>query len=418
MPDIVIVGAGAAGLAAARRLRELKVSFVVLEARPRIGGRAFTDTGTLGAPVDLGGHWLHSPALNPLTPLAERYGIRVDRSPGPARLAIDGRLLSGAEADAAEAGVADGFARIAAARDDRDGAVSDLVPEGDPSSGLFEAAFLAKQGVAPAGCSSRDFARYVWEGDDWPVLDGLGALVARHARSVPVELSTPVTRIAWHGREHVAVDTPRGTVEARAAIVTVPAGVLAGEALRFDPPLPGWKQQAIADLPMGSCNKLSLGLAGNPFGDASGPVLAAGSGADRSVEFLLREDGRDVVTMMVNGPFGRDLAAAGAPAMIDYAASRLSALFGSDIRSALTGRHVLADWDHDPWSAGCYAVARPGAADARAALARPVEDRLFFAGEAVHDRYMGDVHGAHLSGEAAADDAARAISGRKAAPHS
>jgi len=414
MPDVAIVGAGAAGLAAARRLQELKVSFVVLEARPRIGGRAFTDTETLGAPVDLGGHWLHSPALNPLTPLAERYGIRVDRSPGPARLAIDGRLLSGAEEAAAEAGIADGFARIAASRND--GAVSDLVQE--DGTGLFEAAFLAKQGVPPAECSSIDFARYVWEGDDWPVLDGLGALVARHARSVPVELDTPVTRIAWHGRERVAVETPRGRVESRAVIVTVPTGVLAGDALRFDPLLPGWKQQAIADLPMGSCNKLSLGLTGNPFGEVAGSILAAGSGADRSVEFLLREDGRDIVTMMVNGAFAKDLAAAGAPAMIDYAVGRLSALFGSDIRSALTGRHVLADWDHDPWAAGCYAVACPGAAAARETLARPVEDRLFFAGEAVHDRYMGDVHGAHLSGEAAAEDAARAIFGGKAAPHS
>jgi monoamine oxidase len=270
--------------------------------------------------------------------------------------------------------------------------------------------------VPPAGCSSVDFARYVWKGDDWPVLDGLGALVARHARSVPVELDTPVTRIAWHGRTAVAVETPRGSVEAQAVIVTVPTGVLAGDALRFDPPLPSWKRQAISDLPMGSCNKLSLGLAGNPFGDITGPVLMADSG--RSVEFLLREDGRDIVTMMVNGTFAKDLAAAGAPAMIDYAVGRLSALFGSAIRSALTGRHVLADWDHDPWAAGCYAVARPGAAGARAALARPVEDRLFFAGEAVHDRYMGDVHGAHLSGEAAAEDAARAMLGGKAAPHS
>ncbi|HEY9344068.1 MAG TPA: FAD-dependent oxidoreductase, partial [Inquilinus sp.] len=154
----------------------------------------------------------------------------------------------------------------------------------------------------------------------------------------------------------------------------------------------------------------------NPFGDIAGPVLMADSG--RSVEFLLCEDGRDIVTMMVNGPFARDLVAAGAPAMIDYAADRLSALFGSGIRSALTGRHILADWDHDPWAAGCYAVARPGAAAARAALAQPVEDRLFFAGEAVHDRYMGDVHGAHLSGETAAEDVARAVLGRKAAPHS
>ena len=87
MLDVVIIGAGAAGLAAARRLQEQDASFRLLEAKPHIGGRAVTDSVTLGAPVDLGAHWLHSPALNPLTPLVDRYLFHVDHGPEDFRVA-------------------------------------------------------------------------------------------------------------------------------------------------------------------------------------------------------------------------------------------------------------------------------------------------------------------------------------------
>jgi monoamine oxidase len=410
MLDIVIIGAGAAGLAAARRLQDKGASFRLLEAKPHIGGRVVTDSVTLGAPIDLGAHWLHSPSLNPLTPLVDRYLFHVKHGAEDFRVARGGAILAGVAHDECFAYVEDGFAKIDAVADgEHDCPVADLFPFRGKWHDFFEANFVAKQGVPSDQASALDFARYVWEGDDWPVLDGFGALIARHAQGIPVELETPATRIAWGGKTGVTVDTPRGTIEARAAIVAVSTGVLASEVIRFAPSLPDWKLEAIDDLPLGSCNKVALGFTRNPFGDLDTVMLMPDLGPDQSVELVVREGGRNVVTTMFNGPHAKALATEGARAMADYALTQLAAIFGSDVKACVTDRLVVADWDHDPWVRGCYAAARVGRYQARAALARPVDGRLFFAGEAAHDRYMGDVHGAHLSGEAAADAALAAV---------
>jgi monoamine oxidase len=412
MLDVVVIGAGAAGLAAARRLQGKGASFRLLEAKAQIGGRAVTDSVTLGAPIDLGAHWLHSPALNPLTPLVDRYKFHVKQGAEDFRVARNGAILSGAEHDACFEYVEHCFAKIARVGEgDHDCPVSDLFPLRGKWHDFFEANLVAKQGVPAAQSSALDFARYVWEGDDWPVLDGFGALIARHAQGIPVELETPATRIAWGGKASVTVETPRGAIEARAAIIAVSTGVLAAEIIRFSPSLPDWKSQAIADLPMGSCNKVALGFTRNPFGDLDTVLLMPDLGPDQSVEFVVREGGRDIVTTMLNGPFAKALAADGARATADYALTQLAAIFGNAVKACVTDRLVFADWDHDPWTAGCYTAAKVGRYSARAELARPIENRLFFAGEAVHDRYMGDVHGAHLSGEAAADAALAVLRG-------
>jgi monoamine oxidase len=413
MLDTVIIGAGAAGLAAARRLKDARAEFRIIEAKAHIGGRAVTDSATFGAPVDLGAHWLHSPALNPLTPLVDRYGFRAKQGPEDFRAARNGRILAGAEHTACFEYVEKCFAKVAAcAETGIDCAVSELFPIRGPWHGFFEANFIAKQGLPTAQCSAIDFARYVWEGDDWPVLDGYGALIARHAHGIEVALETPATRVSWDGMAGVLVETPRGTLEARSVIVTVSVGVLANEAIRFTPSLPDWKLQAIADLPMGNCNKIMLGFTGNPFGAADAMMLMPDLGPEQSVEFVIREDRRDIVTAMINGPFGKALAAEGAAAMADYALAQLAAIFGTEVKTCAADRLVVADWDHDPWIAGCYAAAKVGRVSARAELARPIEETLFFAGEAVHDRYIGDVHGAHLTGEAAAAAVLTAVRGQ------
>jgi monoamine oxidase len=141
-------------------------------------------------------------------------------------------------------------------------------------------------------------------------------------------------------------------------------------------------------------------------------MLMPDLGAGPSVEFVVREGGRNIVTTTLNGPHAKALAAEGARAMADYALTQLAAIFGSDVKACVTDRLVFADWDHDPWIGGCYAAAKVGRYHARTELARPVEGRLFFAGEAAHECYMGDVHGAHLSGEAAAEAALAVVRAR------
>lgn len=412
MLDIIVIGAGAAGLAAARKLQEARAAHVVLEAKPWIGGRTVTDTATLGVPIDLGAHWLHSPALNPLAPLVDRYVFHVKHGAEDFRVAQGGRLLDAAENAECLAYIDHCFDKIVAAGNEGvDCTVADLFPFQGKWHAMFEAAFTAKQGVPAGEASAQDFARYVWEGDDLPVLDGFGALLARHAQGLEVKLSTPAQRVSWGGAQGIAVETPAGTLQARAVIIAVPVGILAAEAIRFDPALPDWKLDAIADLPMGSCNKVALAFDRNVFGDLADVMLMPDLGPDQAIELVIGEGGRDTVTAMFNGPGGKALAAAGAEACADYALTLLAGLFGNDLRKAARDRFVFADWDHDPWIRGCYAAAKLGKAESRATLARSVEERLFFAGEATHECYMGDVHGAYLSGEAAAE-AALATLGR------
>src|SRR5688572_20973514 len=155
MLDIVIIGAGAAGLAAARRLQDKGASFLLLEAKPHIGGRVVTDSVTLGAPIDLGGHWLHSPALNPLTPLVDRYLFHVKQGAEDFRVARGGTILSGPEHDACFAYVEDCFAKITAIGEgDLDCPVSELFPSRGRWHDFFEANFIAKQAVPLAQSSA------------------------------------------------------------------------------------------------------------------------------------------------------------------------------------------------------------------------------------------------------------------------
>ena len=361
MLDIVIIGAGAAGLAAARRLQDKGASFRLLEAKPHIGGRVVTDSVTLGAPIDLGGHWLHSPALNPLTPLVDRYLFHVKQG------AEDFRVARGAPSSAGPSTTnASPMSRIASPRSTASAAASMTARSRRCSRSKASGTTSSKptsspsKACRPSEASALDFARYVWEGDDWPVLDGFGALIARHAQGIPVELETPATRIAWGGKAGVAVETPRGTIEARAAIIAVSTGVLASEVIRFAPSLPDWKLQAIDDLPLGSCNKVALGFTRNPFGDLDTVMLMPDLGAGPSVEFVVREGGRNIVTTMLNGPHAKALAAEGARATADYALTQLAAIFGNDVKACVTDRFVFADWDHDPWVRGCYAAAKVG----------------------------------------------------------
>lgn len=398
MNDVVIIGAGAAGLAAAAEVAKAGRRYCLIEAQPWIGGRARTDRTTFGLPVDLGCHWLHSPAQNPFTPLAARFGFRVRSGAQAEAFAWNGRVLGGAQAAEADAYVESCFDRIIAAKSQPDRPVSALFPDPGPWHALFEDAFLLKQGLPSSATSAHDFASYVWEGDDWPVVDGLGDLVARAAEGVRAELSTAARRIDWRRADRIAVETDRGTIEARHAIVTVSMGVLQSGVIRFDPALPDWALGAIGALPMGSMNKIVIGLRRNMFGDLAHSLWMSSAADRQAVECVIRPGGENIVVGMVGGAFGKQLAAAGADAMADYLVSALCDLFGNDVREALEPRQLLVDWDANPFTAGCYAGAKPGRADARAMLGNPVGERLHFAGEALHTCYIGDVHGAHLSG--------------------
>ncbi|CAA9566097.1 MAG: hypothetical protein AVDCRST_MAG19-2277 [uncultured Thermomicrobiales bacterium] len=406
--DLVIVGAGAAGLGAARAALDRGLSFAVFEATSRIGGRAHTVTTPFGVPWDRGCHWLHSADVNPFTPLADAYGFRYRSEPTQRRIRLGDRWADDAEQAAARTAIDSGLRTAAAAgHDGRDVPVTDSIDGGSPWIAQLRAVFAAEWGVAAENVSTTDYARYRDTGTNWPVEDGYGALVVRHAAGLPVALRTPVDRIDWGG-PGVRVTTARGTVTARAAIVTVSTGVLAAETIRFEPALPDRMQEAIAAVPLGSANKVALQIEGRRLGVEGHTYASIPIGDGTVVGVELRPFGRDLASLYLAGPLGAELEHAGDAATVDAAVGALRDALGSNAVREV-GATACTAWGREPTIRGAYAAARPGQSHRRADLALPLEDRLFLAGEATSPDFYSTCHGAHLSGVAAVAEATAAL---------
>ncbi len=415
MTDVVVIGAGVAGLAAAGALRRRGASVRVIEAGMRPGGRAWTSTPPVlgGVPFDHGAAGLHAAEANPLVPLACAALIPVLDADArrSRRLRVDGRAATVDEL-AGYAAAYDALTTAAAARATSDGpdmtlAAALAAPGAErwaPTVAAWEGAIIA---AADADALSlADWRANALHGRNLSVPDGLGALVRAvlEPAAGPVALGTPARRIRWHEKAGVVVETPRGTLAARAAIVTVSTGVLAAGSIGFDPPLPARLEDAIGALPMGLLSKVALRAAGADRLDLpdSASVFGEVRGEARMV-FHAWPFGRDHVIGFVGGRSAWALARAGAAAADDFARAELAALLGHRAARAFAPGAAVTEWGTDEQFLGAYCYARPGGAAARRVLAQPLGDgRLVFAGEACHAGLGGTVAGAFLSGVEAA----------------
>lgn len=404
--DIVIIGAGAAGLAAARRVAAAPVSYVVLEAAARVGGRALTRVER-GAPLDLGCGWLHSADRNAWTAIAERAGFTVDRTPPPWGTQACDHGMSVDEQAAFHAAYDAWEQRTLTARDGPDRPAAELLDPGERWNPLIDALSAYINGTETAALSVHDYAAYALAASDsnWRVAEGYGALIAAARAGLEVALATPVTAIDRAGRE-LRIRTGRGDIVARAAIVAVPTPVIADGDLRFVPDLPG-KIAAAADLPLGLANKAHLAL-DRPEMFPPDAHLFGRTDTTETCSYHLRPLRRPLIEVYAGGRHAEWLERDGELALADFAIEELAALVGSDVRHHLRPLSVTR-WRADPLIRGSYSHARPGRAAARAALAAPVEDRLFFAGEACSISDYSTAHGAHDSGVAAARAALAAL---------
>ncbi len=419
--DAIIVGAGVAGLTAGRALARAGRRVVVLEARDRAGGRAYTDRASFSRPWDHGCHWIHSAEGNPFTRFADELGFAYATESRDLGLYVDGARLSPGEQEAIETYFDRAWEAVrAAGREGRDVAVSEVLgapgaargdlTEGVPAAGrdslaarFFVAAFTEKVGVEPSAASTLDFANYIWAGKDRPLKDGYGDLVLRSLAGAPVTLSAPVAAIDWSGRS-VRVTTPHGVAEAPRVLLTVSTGVLAAEAIAFRPRLPEWKRIAIEGVPMGHALKVGLEFSRDVFGTPDTGALSAMSSRGVAMSVEVRPFGWNGATCYFDGVVARRLEREGGgdAAAVSLAREGLREIFGNGIEAALVSA-VATRWGADPFARGAYSAALPGRAAERLVLARPVDDRLFFAGEAASVEYGGDVHGAYFSGLAAAE---------------
>lgn len=399
-PEVIVVGAGAAGLGAARQLVAAGVAVQVLEARNRVGGRAWTAYSPSGLPIELGCAWLHSADVNELSALARQFGLTVDKTRPPWRTQMHDIGFPVADQADFRAALGRLFARLDEAGEaEADQSADRLLDPHSRWNPLLNATSTYMNGAELDQVSVHDFYRYHDTGVNWRIREGYGALMAALAANLDVTLGCPVSVID-HTSPCLRIQTPDGDLPARAVVVTIPTSVLQAGTLQFRPALPD-KIEAASVLPLGLADKLYLGLDGADEFPKDSHLYGALDSV-RTASYHVRPFGRPLIEVYFGGRFAHELEAEGEAAFAGFAIDQLASLLGEGIRKRL---HPIAAtaWARDPYALGSYSHALPGHADARATLAAPVDERIFFAGEACMANDFSTAHGAYRSGVAAAD---------------
>ena len=415
-PDVVIIGAGSAGLSAARTLIAQGKSVIIVEGADRIGGRAYTESDTFGVPYDHGCFNVMGPKNFPYLDMAKEWGFDLHYMKGAGEAVfVNGRKATPDENnsyDQAWSKMRSAFAK--AGRAGLDVSAASVMPD-DFSDMEFAGLCQTWMGPMDYGVDFEDLSVQDWwqfgeVPSQYMIKQGYGTLVTRMGENLPVKLNTPATRVDWSG-DGVAVETPAGTIRAKTCIVTVSTGVLNAGSIKFTPELPDWKQQAIGHLPMGLLAKVTLQFNEERFGLGKNKWLSYLVPNDMPAEacyFLTWPFGFDIMIGWIGGQFGWKLSAAGTDAAVDFALGEVVKMVGSDARKHFVKGH-LTGWADNPWTYGAYAAATPGHYGARAELAKSLADRLFFAGEAVAGPYITLCSGAYLSGETVAQKVATLV---------
>lgn len=403
--DVVIVGAGAAGVGAGMALKARGVPFVILEGAARIGGRTFTDETSLPALWDQGAAWFHSADLNPLRAEADRLGHAYETSEGFGLTPIwqAGRWLGPEETEAGNAALEAGIAGIyAAAEAGRESGLDAVLPGDGPWAGVMDNLVRLMSSGEPAAVSVRAYAEYADSEVNRLVTGGYGRLIERLAAGMPVRTGQPVTRITQLARG-VRVEGPGGVIEARAAIVTASTNVLNGGGIRFDSAPVAGLMELMQDVPCGFYEKVALAVEAVPgeIGEA-GFFWADPGGGGRSMGVQVRRGPVPLLIAHVGGNEAREM---DGPALENHVRGRLSAVFGSGFAARVRGAAVTG-WRANPFVRGAYSYVRAGCWPRRTQMIAAETGDIRFAGEAFSAQWHSTAHGAYLSGRAVAESLA------------
>jgi len=398
--EVAVVGGGAAGLAAARRLSLAHVGCLIVEARSRLGGRGWTVPGPEGSALDLGCGWLHSADRNPWVAVAQEQHRTVDRNPPPwRRRALANGFPEGGQREFLEA-QEKFYARVSErAQKETDMPAAAMFEPGCRWNPLINAVGTYISGAELEYVSTRDFDNFDDTGVNWRIVEGYGATIAACGASLPVALGCAVLSID-HSGKRLKIETTQGRIIADRVIVTLPSAIIAHMEELFTPRLPE-KTRAADGLPLGVTNKLFMSLQGADEFEKDSRVFGA---TDRTATaaYHLRPFGRPQIEAFFGGRLAADLEPAGEDAFFDFAVSELTGVLGKAFAKRVKPIRIHR-WGADPFSRGSYSYARPGMTDCRKKLAAPVEDRLFFAGEACSPHDFSTAHGGWITGVAAAD---------------
>ena len=401
--DVVVIGAGAAGLAATDELIKSGKKVICLEASNMIGGRAITDNQIFGEPYDLGALWIENGDTNNFkiygennsnfNVYKERYEEMYSVYSGNKRISNEDALWK----------VYDN-ATAAIAKTRKDVAPIDVVPYQDDrwfnTVHTIIGPWEMGKDFSNYSCKDFNFDYEIPESGVWHCKEGYGSLVADMYKKIPVQLNTKVTAIDWSG-SGVKVSTDKGIISAKKCIVTVSNGVLSSGQIKFTPNLSAEKEESFFKISMGHYNRVTFKFKKLFKKKAKDNYLYYRIDKQNTSSpegFCVTINPSDTKLCMCDpgGEFGKNLAKAGVDASLDFALSELKKIFGNKINKDLKQSHV-ANWSTNPLFLGAWASAEPGAFKFREVLRQSVGDRIYFAGEATAKDW-GTVNGAQVSG--------------------
>jgi polyamine oxidase len=426
LPRVLVVGAGISGLVTARLLHDSGFPVTVVEARDRIGGRTWTDD-RLGAPCDLGASWIHHADRNPLTRWCQSAGIELIYAPvGPRRFYDKGEfirlnaLMRRCWRGMMLAGLRVGWSTLRSRLTNTAlASVADATETliADPRLPLLDRQLLAwivsaSEGVQGAPAQMIDLENW-YPGESNGVnalpVGGYRRLVNDVTAGLTVQLNTPVEVLA-HDQHGVTLHTASGAMRAEIAVITVPLGILKSGRLRFDPPLPAAKQQAIARIGFGGdavLNKLHLRFERQFWPDTLERCIILPADPHRRGRFTnwinaLPVYGQPILLSFCSGRAAADLDRnARDEEIVAEAMGNLARLLNRPVPDPVD--YHFTRWLSDPWTLGSYSYASIHSSDAdRRMYAQPIGNRIYFAGEATQTEDYGTVNAALLSGEKAA----------------
>ncbi len=405
--DVAIIGAGPAGIAAGRECSKNQLSFKIIEARNRVGGRAHT-VDFNGQALDLGAHWMHMAASNPLVPHTKACGVETVQSAGIYPRYKDGQRQSSELSH----NLHEAWAITEANAQSKASAAHDLsVAECMPTLETYPQlkdwldtlafGYSLYSGRAAAEVSAFDYAR-VDDGENLFPKGGYGSLVAKLAQNLPIEFDSVVTSIDWSG-EPIRLETAKERFKAKKLIITIPVMVLAKGEVKFIPPLPKLHLNAIHAFKPAAYEHVVMRWDDHPFKDGADQLTLFNGDRIRNISVLAEIEGSFYHYIEVGGQILTDFIGTAEQKKafsIEIAMNELKRHFGPERVKQIEIMHVT-DWWNDKYSAGSWSVAPPGAALSREALQTPIDNKIWFAGEATSPNQWGTVGGAWLEGERA-----------------
>ncbi|MCY0146220.1 FAD-dependent oxidoreductase [Hoeflea sp. G2-23] len=409
--DVIVIGAGVAGLTAARQLTDLGYEVLVLEAANRIGGRLQTDW-SLDAPFELGAGWIHGPKGNPVTELVSAAGGETFVTQDDSLLVIsgDGNPLKDELIERKEKQLAALYQRIDATFDTDQpltSAITQLAPKAlaDPVTAWMMSAYTEFDAGGPLESLSAYYfdEDAAFDGANVIVSNGYDRLLGPLAAGLDIRLGHPVDSVSYEKGDGATVRANGLDFEADFVVCTCPLGVLQTGGIRFDPPLPKKYRSAISRIGMGNVTKLALKFAipfwpieTQYFGLTGGPM-----GRWASFMNYRTFSNQNILVGISVGAYAPRAEAMSDAEMTADAMRALRTMFGESAPDPVAA--IPTRWSKNPWSHGAYSYAKVGSKPADFdMLAEPVAGTLLLAGEHTLFDYHATVHGAHLSGLEAA----------------